>query len=697
MQGKGTNRIKTAGIVLTVALAFSGCGIFELLPGEAKASEGKYTFLNKKDEDYFVCQEKETKIIRIGSIDWHDEALCKVIASLLNTEAAELTYEQLSQVEELDFSKTSGEEADTIYSWEDLRYFTNLKALTIDGHYLDIFAADYEVIGELTSLQYLLLNNVVLPDASFVRNLTDLRELYIMECGLTDISFVEPLDKLWNVSFYDNYLTDISPLAGHNQLEVLSLAKNSMLEDVSALGSLPALKEAGLHYCAIRDVSALADAKNLKKLNLSGNTELKTEGLGQLVQLDVLALNDCNLQDISPLENLTDMKQLHLSRNELTDISPLSGMTQLCQIHLTQNQISDFTPLENMSNLYRVDIYGNPIEKLPESLMGTPYLYCAHYFSWKTEKEEEEANAEEELALELLETYCPEQTGNPLDMIKGYLNEDEYEDLVILVGKYDDYVFQFYVFLGSKDGTYRYADVIEPEDAEFLYWYYYGIAIENHNLILSCYYLEQSGWGLFNNCYYQYIDGSMVKTYTTDMNFYALYPNSEVVVYDYLQKQSAYYALVEQENAMQKLLLESGDIDTEYHKDDNLYPVLSPYYDYQWIENPAEWQEEAFEAVLQQEFEEYEKKTLEYTPETRENYSKLSGTWVPEYYYEADGGKLYYASTKTNWAQEVCQIFYYLKESALEEDPDSMEITYFIYNMETKEVLTEEELQSSDL
>lgn len=678
--------------VLTAAVfCLSGCSVDELAQNvaarikektDAMFEGGKSAWVCQKAQEYFVTEEPEEippkQPEAAGEIEWHDKALSEAIAYLLQTAPEDMTYAQLSLVTDLDLSETENTYG-SVQSFEDLAYFTGLESLTIYGDYLDIETTDFSAIGELTSLKVLTIDGCVIEDPSFAARLTELTELYFIECELTDISFVENLEKLENVSFYGNYLLDITPLADHNQLRVLSIAHNQFLQDISPLAKLPALDEVGMHYCAIGDISPLTELENLKMLNLSGNPLSDLSALNEMPQLEVLGLDGCGLTDISALSNLTEMKRLYLEQNHLTDISALAGMTKLNELRLSGNQITDFTPLQNTNGLFRLDIYNNPIKEVPENVMKVPYFDVAYYYSWNGLKPDETAEEERALATLLMSEYCPNETGTVTDMTTGYLNEDEYMDAVVMVEREEVYVRAFYVFLGGKDGNYTSAGEVSTFEAyqEIITEdSYCGMIILNHNLMISHHAQDIYGW--FDNSFYQYDSGEMVLAGMTSVNYCVYYSGADYCEYDFLKNTSSYSVYVSQNNDMTKMLLQTGDNTTLYKGENVTYPELDPYYDFYCFENSVGEADEGFEAILQADFTEYEKIPLTYTEETRENYSRLTGSLVPEYYYETDGGNLYFATTYADEMYNVFQVFAY------EKDGDKI---YYLYNIATKEVV----------
>ena len=79
---------------------------------------------------------------------------------------------------------------------------------------------------------------------------------------------------------------------------------------------------------AIRDLTGLEFATNLKTLGLYDNSISDISPLSGLTSLKVLALKDSELSDISVLAGLTKLKALDLNFNEVSDISVLAEFNQ---------------------------------------------------------------------------------------------------------------------------------------------------------------------------------------------------------------------------------------------------------------------------------------------------------------------------------------------------------------------------------
>ena len=130
--------------------------------------------------------------------------------------------------------------------------------------------------------------------------------------------------------------------------ETLQTDGDILLGDVWQLTSL-SLRDKG-----IRDISALAELKDLDYLDLSGN----------------------DIEDASALSALTGLEYLDLSGNPVTDIRFVSGMDALRDLSLTGCSVADLGPLAGLGGLETLRLAGNPADDLSvlEVLTGLTVL-----------------------------------------------------------------------------------------------------------------------------------------------------------------------------------------------------------------------------------------------------------------------------------------------------------------------------------
>lgn len=123
------------------------------------------------------------------------------------------------------------------------------------------------------------------------------------------------------------------------------------LKNIEALGELVNLKKLSLNGNNISDISAL---KNLTKMENFSIMYSPLESIGVLSEwknLSILNLMGCGITDISVLKDLAQLTEVSLTFNEITDVTPLAGLKNLTQLFLGLNQITDISVLKDLTNL----------------------------------------------------------------------------------------------------------------------------------------------------------------------------------------------------------------------------------------------------------------------------------------------------------------------------------------------------------
>ena len=127
----------------------------------------------------------------------------------------------------------------------------------------------------------------------------------------------------------------------------------------------------------IHDISALAAFKNLKQLNLDGNSVEDISPVAELYALEVLDLTDNNIYDLSPVRRLTSLKELRFGGNEVADISAVVNLTNLSILRFSDNHVSSLAPLMNLTHLTVLRFSDNEVSSINalEGMTELEYLY----------------------------------------------------------------------------------------------------------------------------------------------------------------------------------------------------------------------------------------------------------------------------------------------------------------------------------
>lgn len=154
-----------------------------------------------------------------------------------------------------------------------------------------------------------------------------------------------PYDKVKEIFFYKK--EDVP-----NDLNVLVNVENLYLGDLG-LEILP-------------DFSKL---KKLKYLFCQGNNLIRIPSLSGLTSLKYIGCQYNKITEIGSLDGLVNLTSLECFHNELTSLPCLDTLENLVELNCGDNNISvlpDFSKLQKLQNLV---FYGNPLTKLPYSIV----------------------------------------------------------------------------------------------------------------------------------------------------------------------------------------------------------------------------------------------------------------------------------------------------------------------------------------
>lgn len=259
-----------AGLIV----GMNACGRMEKTVDE-KAAE---SYVKGQESDREGLQESE---ITGGTDNEEVQFECKAIENAVRVQLnkgpeAVIRRQTLEEIEEFSIWFENGDEPACIA--DDLRYFTNLRALNIY-----MVECNEEKVLDYTELG---------TDGA----LKNLEELLIRDCYLEDISFLGSMNQLTHL-----WLSDMP------------------IQDTEPIGELTNLVELSLKNCGIDNISFLKNVKNLQSLNLSDN----------------------KVEDISLLAQFTQLARIELDRNEITDVSPLISMENLIFVSVYDNPVEN--------------------------------------------------------------------------------------------------------------------------------------------------------------------------------------------------------------------------------------------------------------------------------------------------------------------------------------------------------------------
>lgn len=127
--------------------------------------------------------------------------------------------------------------------------------------------------------------------------------------------------------------------------------EEATIKNVDALGELVNLKKLFFDGNEISDISALKNLTKLEEFSIIFSPLESIEVVSAWKNLKSLSLMGCGIKDISVLKDMTGLTGLWLTLNEISDVTPLAGLTNLTQLYLGMNQITDISALKGLTNL----------------------------------------------------------------------------------------------------------------------------------------------------------------------------------------------------------------------------------------------------------------------------------------------------------------------------------------------------------
>lgn len=165
---------------------------------------------------------------------------------------------------------------------------------------------------------------------------SNLKKVYMMDCGLTNLNMEKLMEKypsikfVWFVKFsrykvrtdavaFSTLISSHKDADGLNEYTMAPLFK--YCTDLVSLD---------VGHCHCRNISALANLKQLRALIIMNNSVVDITPLGKLSKLEFLEMNGNYVRSVEPLAGLKNLKMINLyGSHGITDLSPLYNHSNL--------------------------------------------------------------------------------------------------------------------------------------------------------------------------------------------------------------------------------------------------------------------------------------------------------------------------------------------------------------------------------
>ncbi|MQY43251.1 hypothetical protein GG681_11420 [Epibacterium sp. SM1969] len=171
----------------------------------------------------------------------------------------------------------------------------------------------------------------------------------------------------WNVAFREDPFRFTSEYAGGERailLEFVPGDRSSLTELPATIDQLGALHSVSLTQTNVKDVSRLAQFRDMKELFLSGTKVRDLSALAVLTELETLVLQNVQIDDLSFVRNMKSLSELCISGSQVADISPLAGCKKLRSLGLNNTPVRDISALAKLSRLRWLNLDHTQIDTL---------------------------------------------------------------------------------------------------------------------------------------------------------------------------------------------------------------------------------------------------------------------------------------------------------------------------------------------
>lgn len=271
---------------------------------------------------------------------------------------------------DLDYDQNATSSAEGRFaSWSDFVAPDDARRLSLCGHLLENLAG----LSRYSKLEELYVSQNELEELSGLASAPRLRKLDVSFNLLDSLESLPESTALTELQLGHNELLDITGLERAPNLEILSLAGNGRLSDLSPVALLETLRELYLQQVVRAPLEPLAGLTKLERLNLTLNEGGSLQPLEGLPALRLMKVVSRSLSGLDPFRGLALLEELELTGCQpLTDASALAELPRLKRLALPFNSIADARFADKLPELIYLDLRGNPLppNKLPEPRPG---------------------------------------------------------------------------------------------------------------------------------------------------------------------------------------------------------------------------------------------------------------------------------------------------------------------------------------
>ncbi|ECB9820594.1 LPXTG cell wall anchor domain-containing protein [Listeria monocytogenes] len=213
-------------------------------------------------------------------------------------------------------------------STADISYMFGFSGYPVTGLVRDLTGLEKAV--NMTNLYFS--NQTEITNLNQIKNLPKLKKIVGISTGLNDIKALGEMPALEEVELGGDYITDFTPLLEQENLKSFSYNSYAWLdptyhqinnEEFTKFANLKSIENLDLTWNNITDLAALTANDHITNLNLSYNKFTNVAPIATMKKLKVLYLNNNNLTSIDSLHTLRGLSIAYADNNNITDLSKL--------------------------------------------------------------------------------------------------------------------------------------------------------------------------------------------------------------------------------------------------------------------------------------------------------------------------------------------------------------------------------------
>ncbi|HBM3499273.1 TPA: MucBP domain-containing protein, partial [Listeria innocua] len=213
-------------------------------------------------------------------------------------------------------------------STADISYMFGSSGYPVTGLVRDLTGLEKAV--NMTKLYFS--NQTEITNLNQIKNLPKLKKIVGISTGLNDIKALGEMPALEEVELGGDYITDFTPLLKKENLKSFSYNSYAWLdpayhqidnEEFTKFANLKSLENLDVTWNNISDLAALTANDHITNLNLNYNKFTNVAPIATMKKLKVLYLNNNNLTSIDSLNTLRGLSIAYADNNNITDLSKL--------------------------------------------------------------------------------------------------------------------------------------------------------------------------------------------------------------------------------------------------------------------------------------------------------------------------------------------------------------------------------------